>query len=119
MTILDPCCEYEPSSIQHKTAEECSSGDFECRAPQDHHPYTRRVNLHRGEWTYVIEFDGWSDHGFVDATKDVIEAFRDARTLTGWKRAQRTHPRKGLAYGFIVDGPKGSVTIIPTPRYIR
>jgi hypothetical protein len=121
MTIFEPCCEYDnPRAYPHNTTEECSLSMVKdgrgCEAPGDHHPYHRTINLHRGEWTYIV-----TDHheNWIDATSDVVHAFRIARK---WIDTEgKTKVRKGLAYGFVVynENEHETVTIVPTPRYTR
>lgn len=122
MTIMEPCpCGHvKGPRFPHDTVEECEAEmravdgpNARCQAPTDHHRYTSRINLHRGEWTYIVldQQEHW-----IDATTDVIEAFRIACKEVSY-RTEFKQIRRGLAYGFIVQGPSSSVTIVPTPRY--
>lgn len=130
LSIFEPCCEYPADDGMHKTTEECVRQGREydpeaiCFSPRDHHPFTHRVNLHRGEWSYIVLVEVTQAQNKVevqiDATPDFIKAVRIAREHIGYRpqpKATRWGIRKGLAYGFIIDGPKLTATIVPTPRY--
>lgn len=125
----------------------CHSGES-CRAPCDHGPeYQRshwlcehpdhrpvsRVDLERGQWSYVILADSWTQETnepievYVDAVSSFTEAIRIAKRAASVH--QQSYPygpvrtvfegkvRRGLAYGLLLANDHGpTATIIPTPR---
>ena len=120
-TIFEPCCEYgpDPRYFPHNTPEQCGQQlepkQETCDHPSEHHPYRRKINLHRGEWIYIVTD---RNEDWVNTTSDVVEAFRIACGMAGYRPALK-RIRKGLAYGFIVTGPTTEFTIVPTPRSKR
>lgn len=123
--------EYDSPEIIHMTVEECNASALpgeSCRTPYEHHKPVSRVDLERGKWLYVGLTDALHENKdtVLFVTTKLTEAIREARLHSGWRRKYTDrvggpsgrYPRKGAAYGLLIEGDTITVTIVPTPRNI-